>query len=117
MKGLKIRASGPTKVSVCKAFVDIAVAIATPEVYSALSSKTVDACFGADSWFASGKFWEVAKYVFSMQFDGHQMIMTVNRDAFDALPPTSRQSSGKLQKSIQWVWPAISRRRSRVEKR
>jgi len=108
MKGLKIRASGPTEVGVCKALGVAPVSIATPEVYSAMSSKTVDACFGADSWFASGKFWEVSKYVYSMQFDGHQMIHTVNKDAFDALPPDVqgivKQAS---ENAIRWVWPTV----------
>jgi TRAP-type C4-dicarboxylate transport system substrate-binding protein len=93
---------------VCKALGAAPVSIATPEVYSAMASKTVDACFGADSWFASAKFWEVSKYVYSMQFDGHQMLFTVNREAFDALPPGVQVIVKQAaQNAIRWVWPTV----------
>lgn len=108
LKGIKMRASGRTEVEVCKALGMAPVSIATPEVYSAMSSKTVDACFGADSWFASAKFWEVTKYVYSMQFDGHQMLFTVNKDAFDALPPDVQVIVKQAaENAISWVWPTI----------
>ena len=56
LKGLKMRASGPNEVALCKAMGAAPVSIATPEVYSAMARGTVDACFGADSWLAAGKF-------------------------------------------------------------
>jgi len=108
LRGIKIRASGLNEVAVCKVLGAAPVSIATPEVYSAMSSKTVDACFGADSWFGSAKFWEVLKYVYSMQFDGHQMIFTVNKEDLDALPREVQEIVKKeAQNAIDWVWPEI----------
>ena len=108
LKGLKIRASGPNEVSLCKALGAGPVSIATPEVYSAMARGTVDACFGADSWFASGKFWEVCKYVYAMGFDGHQMHWTINRQDFEALPAEVQQIVREAAaNAIEWVWPQV----------
>ncbi len=108
LKGLKIRASGPNEVSLCKAIGAAPVSIATPEVYSAMARGTVDACFGADSWFASGKFWEVSKYVYSMEFDGHQMNWSINKQDFEALPPDVQKIVREAAAhAIDWVWPEV----------
>ena len=108
LKGLKLRASGPNEVSLSKALGAGSVSIATPEVYSAMASGTVDASFGTDAWFASGKFWEVTKYVYAMNFDGHQFQWTVNRQDFEALPPdVQRIVREAAANAIEWVWPAV----------
>ncbi len=108
MNGIKIRASGPNEVALCKVLGAAPVSIATPEVYSAMSSKTVDACFGADSWFGSAKFWEVLKFVYSMQFDGHQMLFTINKEAFDGIPPDAQKIVKEAaEHAINWVWPQV----------
>jgi TRAP-type transport system periplasmic protein len=108
LKGIKIRASGPNEVALCKVLGAAPVSIATPEVYSAMNSGTVDACFGADSWYASAKFWEVMKFAYSMQFDGHQMLFTINKDDFDALPPDVKEIVRKAaENAISWVWPEV----------
>jgi TRAP-type C4-dicarboxylate transport system substrate-binding protein len=109
LKGLKIRASGPNEVSLCKILGAAPVSIATPEVYTAMSQGTVDGCFGADSWLASAKFWEVTKYIYSMEFDGHQMHWSINKQDFMALPPDVqkivRESAAH---AIEWVWPEVA---------
>ena len=108
LKGLKIRASGPNEVSLCKIVGAAPVSIATPEVYTAMSQGTVDGCFGADSWLASGKFWEVSKYVYSMQFDGHQMHWTINKQDFMALPnDVQKIVTESAAHAIEWVWPEV----------
>jgi len=108
LKGLKIRASGPNEVALCKAIGAAPVSIATPEVYSAMARGTVDACFGADSWLASGKFWEVSKHVYSMEFDGHQMNWSVNKQDFEALPPDVQKIVREAAAhAIEWVWPEV----------
>jgi TRAP-type C4-dicarboxylate transport system substrate-binding protein len=108
LKGLKIRASGPNEVALCRALDAAPVSITTPEVYPAMARGTVDACFGADSWYMAGKFWEVAKYVYSMEFDGHQMIWTVNKDDFDGLPPDVQKIVREAAShAIAWVWPEV----------
>jgi TRAP-type transport system periplasmic protein len=108
LKGLKIRASGPNEVAFCKAIGAAPVSIATPEVYSAMARGTVDSCFGADSWLASGKFWEVSKYVYSMEFDGHQMNWSINKQDFEALPPDVQKIVREAAaRAIDWVWPEV----------
>jgi len=108
LRGIKIRASGPNEVALCKVLGSAPVSIATPEVYSAMSSGTVDACFGADSWYASAKFWEVMKYAYSMQFDGHQILFTINKDDFDMLPKEVKEIVRQsAERAIEWVWPEV----------
>lgn len=108
LKGLKLRASGPNEVALCNALGAVPVSIVGPEVYQAMARGTVDACFGADSWLATGKFWEVAKYVYSMEFDGHQMHWTINKQDFDALPRDVQQIVREAAaNAIDWVWPEV----------
>jgi TRAP-type C4-dicarboxylate transport system substrate-binding protein len=86
LKGMKIRSSGANETKISKLLGMAPVSITTPEVYSALSSGTIDGCWGADEWFDPAKFYEVLKYAFVCEINGHTLAMTVNKRAFDALP-------------------------------
>lgn len=91
LKRMKVRSSGANETKISK-FLGIApVSITTPEVYSALASGLLDGTWGADEWFDPAKFYEVLKYAFVCEINGHTLAMSVNKKAFDALPPDAQQ--------------------------
>jgi TRAP-type C4-dicarboxylate transport system substrate-binding protein len=88
IRGQKIRAAGASEVALTRSLGAIPVDnIKSPaEIYPAFQSGLVTGVWGVNSYFSSVKMGEVGKGELLTDVGAHTVILTVNKDAYNALP-------------------------------
>lgn len=79
------------------------------EVVPALAAGTIDAVTTSASSGVDGKFWEFLKYMYATSHVWSSNIVSVNLDAWNALPKGQREAIDRVAEELQPVFWAVSR--------
>ncbi len=107
-QGLKIRAMSPLEVAFTGNMGAAATPISAQEVYTALQQGLVDGVWIVDSGTYVLKWYEVAKYIIDIRTGGAVNFLSINKTAYDALPPDVRQVLVDLRPQLMTrVWNSL----------
>ena len=115
LKGLKVRAYEAIGTKTFLRAGAAAIQMSWSDVVPALTTHTIDAVLTSDDGGVSAKFWEIGvKYFNSIGFQQGISIVTINKDAFKALPPDLQKVMlDAAAATDKFSWDALN---GRVEK-
>lgn len=109
LKGIKIRTYNSSTTDMFNRIGMTAVQLPWGEVVPALAAGTIDAVTTSASSGVDGKFWEFLKYMYATSHVWSSNIVSVNLDAWNALPEGHRMAIDRSAKELQGVFWAVSR--------
>lgn len=116
MVGMKTRTYDRNGALVVSAAGGNALSIPFSEVYSSLATGLIDSVITSATTVTDGKFWEVLKYYQPIRITITTSMVTINKDAYDALPEKERLALDKASAEVEEkMWDLVVKSETKNE--